>query len=293
MTEQTQTPILRAEHLVYEYGAGTPFLRRAVDDVSFLLYPGRITGIIGHTGSGKSTLVQMLNGLLVPMSGKVFYKEKDILTDKKALRDLRFHIGLVFQYPEYQLFEETVGKDVAYGPVNMGLSSEEVADRVNQSLAFVGLPADIAEKSPFDLSGGQKRRAAIAGVMAMQPDVLILDEPASGLDPAGRTAIFGGLMRYRDATGAAMVIISHSMEDMAAYADDILVMSGARLVAAGTKEEIFQNPSLLRESGLDLPEITRFAERLTALGLPLPSGLYTVEALTAALLSLKDGQKND
>lgn len=285
-------PILSAEHLTYEYGHGTPFVKRAVDDVSFSLCLRRITGIIGHTGSGKSTLVQMLNGLITPQSGRVLYDGVDIAAEPKKLQSLRFQVGLVFQYPEYQLFEETVGKDIAYGPKNQGLDEEEIETRVQKAAETVGLDEALLARSPFDLSGGQKRRAAIAGVLAMEPKVLILDEPASGLDPAGRKGVFEALLRYRDETQAAVVIISHSMEDMAAYADDILVMAGGRLLAAGEKNEIFSQGELLASCGLALPEIARLADALRARGLPLPAGLYTKEALAEALFALRRGGRH-
>lgn len=282
-------PILRAEHLTYEYGTGTPFVHRALKDVSFSVYAGRITGIIGHTGSGKSTLVQLLNGLLTPKEGKVYFKGEDIGTDPKKLHELRFHVGLVFQYPEYQLFEETVAKDIAFGPRNMGLSEEEITARVNHAASLVGLDGAVLERSPFDLSGGQKRRAAIAGVLAMTPQVLILDEPASGLDPVGRATVFGALLRYRDDTGAAVVIISHSMEDMARYGEDLLVLSGGRMLAQGTRDEIFCRPDLLMQNGLDVPPVAHLAGRLRQAGVSLPEGLYTVDALRDALAARKGG----
>ena len=281
--------ILEAKDLVYEYGAGTPFRKLAVDHVSFGVRPGRITGIIGHTGSGKSTLVQMLNGLLSPKSGQVLYKGQDIGSDKKKLRELRFQIGLVFQYPEYQLFEETVKKDIAYGPTNMGLSAEEIEKRVLDAANFVGLESGLLDKSPFDLSGGQKRRVAIAGVLAMSPRVLILDEPASGLDPIGRRSIFDGLIRYRDDTGAAVVIVSHSMEDMARYAEEIVVLSEDRLLVSGSRDEVFSHAELLIENGLDIPDAARLAAALRARGMALPENLYTPEALAAALLPFLKG----
>ena len=278
-----------AEHLVFEYGIGTPFRKKALDDVTFGVKKGRITGIIGHTGSGKSTLVQMMNGILKPQSGKVYFDGEDIHRDKKLLPKLRYRIGLVFQYPEYQLFEETVRRDIAYGPTNMGLSEEEVASRVTEAAAFVGLDEELLDKSPFDLSGGQKRRVAIAGVIAMRPEVLILDEPASGLDPIGRKNIFEGLLRYRDKTGAAVVIVSHSMEDMASYAEDIVVMSQDRLILSGTRDEVFSHSELLVKHSLDIPDIARLALRLRATGLALPANLYTVEETAKALEKLFKG----
>ncbi len=278
-----------AEHLVFEYGIGTPFRKKALDDVTFGVKKGRVTGIIGHTGSGKSTLVQMMNGILKPQSGTVYFNGEDIHRDKKLLPKLRYRIGLVFQYPEYQLFEETVRRDIAYGPVNMGLSEEEVAARVLEAAAFVGLDEALLDKSPFDLSGGQKRRVAIAGVIAMRPEVLILDEPASGLDPIGRKNIFEGLLRYRDKTGASVVIVSHSMEDMASYAEDIVVMSRDKLILSGTRDEVFSRAELLVGHSLDIPDIARLAVKLRAVGLPLPQNLYTVEETAKALSALLKG----
>ena len=293
MTEQNKTTeyILKAEDLVYEYGVGTPFRKLAVDHVSLGVKSGRITGIIGHTGSGKSTLVQLLNGLLEPQSGKVYFHGADIHADKKKLHELRYRIGLVFQYPEYQLFEETVAKDIAYGPRNMGVDEESVKLCVEEACDFVGLDRALLDKSPFDLSGGQKRRVAIAGVIAMHPEVLILDEPASGLDPIGRKSIFDGLVRYRDNTGAAVVIVSHSMEDMAKYAEDIVVLAEDKLVLSGTRDEVFAHADLLLRHSLDIPDIARLAVKLRERGLPLPQDLYTVEDTQQAILALLKGGK--
>ena len=281
--------LLYAEHLTYEYGIGTPFRKKALDDVTFGVKKGRVTGIIGHTGSGKSTLVQMMNGLLKPQKGKVYYQGEDIHKDKKTLPMLRHKVGLVFQYPEYQLFEETVRRDIAYGPTNMGLSEEAVARRVEEAAEFVGLDKSLLEKSPFDLSGGQKRRVAIAGVIAMRPELLILDEPASGLDPIGRQSIFEGLLRYRDNTGAAVVIVSHSMEDMATYAEDIVVLSKDRLILSGTRDEVFSHADELIAHSLDIPDVARLAVKLREAGLMLPRNLYTVEEAAKAIAALLKG----
>ena len=291
MTEQNKKTeyILKAEDLVYEYGIGTPFRKLAVDHVSLGVRSGKITGIIGHTGSGKSTLVQLLNGLLEPQRGKVYFHGADIHADRKKLHELRYRIGLVFQYPEYQLFEETVAKDIAYGPRNMGMDEESVKLCVEEACDFVGLDRSLLDKSPFDLSGGQKRRVAIAGVIAMHPEVLILDEPASGLDPIGRKSIFDGLVRYRDNTGAAVVIVSHSMEDMAKYAEDIVVLAEDKLVLSGTRDEVFSHADLLLRHSLDIPDIARLAVKLREKGLPLPSDLYTVEDTQKAILALLKG----
>ncbi len=279
---------LELKHLSYTYSGGTTFARQAVNDLSAVIREGSITGIIGHTGSGKSTLVQMMNGLLTPSSGEVLLDGVNIFSDKIALRDARFKVGLVFQYPEYQLFEETVAKDIGYGPKNQKLSPEEITARTLEAADFVGLDRELLAKSPFDLSGGQKRRVAIAGVMAMRPPILILDEPASGLDPAGREEIFGGLLRYRDQTGATVIIVSHSMEDMARYAEDILVMSDSRLLLSGSRDEIFRNADLLCSIGLDVPEVTHLASELRRRGYDLPDNLYTVAGAEAALRALKE-----
>ena len=279
---------LELKNLSYTYSSGTTFARQAVDSVSATIREGSITGIIGHTGSGKSTLVQMMNGLLTPSSGEVLLDGVNIFSDKKTLRDARFKVGLVFQYPEYQLFEETVAKDIGYGPKNQKLSSDEIAARVLEAVKFVGLDKELLDKSPFDLSGGQKRRVAIAGIMAMRPSILILDEPASGLDPVGREEIFGGLCRYRDQTDATVIIVSHSMEDMARYAEDILVMSDSRLLLSGTRDQIFQKAELLCSIGLDVPEVTHLIGELRRRGYELPDNVYTVERAEAALRALKE-----
>lgn len=279
---------LELKHLSYTYSGGTTFARQAVNDISAVIREGSITGIIGHTGSGKSTLVQMMNGLLTPTSGEVLLDGVNIFSDKKTLRDARFKVGLVFQYPEYQLFEETVAKDIGYGPKNQKLSSDEIAARVLEAVNFVGLDKELLDKSPFDLSGGQKRRVAIAGIMAMRPPILILDEPASGLDPAGREEIFSGLCRYRDMTGATVIIVSHSMEDMARYTEDILVLSDSRLLLSGSRDEIFQKADLLCSVGLDVPEITHLVNELRRRGYDLPDNIYTVERAESALRALKN-----
>ena len=278
---------LELKNLCYIYSSDTTFKRQAVDDVSAVIREGSITGIIGHTGSGKSTLVQMMNGLLTPTSGEVLLDGENIFKDKKSLFSARFKVGLVFQYPEYQLFEETVAKDIAFGPKNQKLSQKEIAGRILEAADFVGLDRELLDRSPFDLSGGQKRRVAIAGVMAMRPPILILDEPASGLDPVGREEIFGGLLRYRDQTGATIIIVSHSMEDMARYAEDILVMSESRLVLSGNRDEVFRKADFLCSIGLDVPEVTHLMNELRRRGYDLPDNLYTVEGAEAALRRLK------
>ena len=276
--------IIRLAGVSCVYGRGTPFEITALADVSVGFEKGKVTGVIGHTGSGKSTLVQMLNGILKPTEGKVLLEEKDIHESKKELARVRFRVGLVMQYPEYQLFDSTVAEDIAYGPRNMGLSPEEIALRVREAAAFVGLAPELMDKSPLELSGGQKRRAAIAGVFAMRPEVLVLDEPAAGLDPRGKREIFEGLLAYRAATGATLILVSHSMEDMARYCDNIVLMKGAHVLKTGTVSEIFAEPELLYEAGLAMPAVFTIAERLRAGGMPISGELYTVEGLKDAIL---------
>lgn len=275
--------MLRLEHITYRYSAGTPFEVKALDDVTLDIRRGRITGLIGHTGSGKSTLVQLLNGLTRPEAGRVLLDGQDIWQDPKQIGKVRFRVGLVMQYPEYQLFEETVRADIAFGPRNMQLSGEEIAERVDEAAAFAGVDPSLMDKSPFDLSGGQKRRVAIAGIMAMRPEVLVLDEPAAGLDPQGSRDIFGGIRAYNRETGSTVVIVSHSMEDMAQYCDDVAVMAHARLLMTGTRDEVFARADELEAVGLDIPVITKLSALLRQGGMPLDPGLYTLEAAEAAL----------
>ena len=275
--------MLRLEHITYRYSAGTPFEVKALDDVTLDIRRGRITGLIGHTGSGKSTLVQLLNGLTRPEAGRVLLDGQDIWQDPKQIGKVRFRVGLVMQYPEYQLFEETVRADIAFGPRNMQLFGEEIAERVDEAAAFAGVDPSLMDKSPFDLSGGQKRRVAIAGIMAMRPEVLVLDEPAAGLDPQGRRNIFGGIRAYNRETGSTVVIVSHSMEDMAQYCDDVAVMAHARLLMTGTRDEVFARADELEAVGLDIPVITKLSALLRQGGMPLDPGLYTLEAAEAAL----------
>lgn len=275
--------MLRLEHITYRYSAGTPFEVKALDNVTLDIRRGRITGLIGHTGSGKSTLVQLLNGLTRPEAGRVLLDGQDIWQDPKQIGKVRFRVGLVMQYPEYQLFEETVRADIAFGPRNMQLSGEEIAERVDEAAAFAGVDPSLMDKSPFDLSGGQKRRVAIAGIMAMRPEVLVLDEPAAGLDPQGRRDIFGGIRAYNRETGSTVVIVSHSMEDMAQYCDDVAVMAHARLLMTGTRDEVFARADELEAVGLDIPVITKLSALLRQGGMPLDPGLYTLEAAEAAL----------
>ena len=282
-------PILEVRNICYTYSAGTPFEHRALDNVSFRLSRGEFLGVIGHTGSGNSTLMQQMNGLLKPTSGQVLLDGTDIWSDKKFTRQARFRVGLVFQYPEYQLFEETVYQDIAYGPKNMGLDEKEIDRRVKSVAELVGISESQLKSSPFDLSGGQKRRAAIAGVMAMEPEVLILDEPTAGLDPIGRKEILDQIQRYRDTHNAAIVMVSHSMEDVARLTDRLLVLCGSRLVMDGTPAEIFTHAQELVEMGLSIPAVTQVFLRLQKLGLDVPS-VYTLEQAEKVLLELKEGR---
>ena len=282
-------PILQVQNLHHVYSMGTPFEHAALNDVSFSVERGEFIGIIGHTGSGKSTLMQHLNGLLKPTSGKVLLDGKDIWEDKAVTRQSRFRVGLVFQYPEYQLFEETVYKDIAFGPKNMGLDAAEVDRRVREAAGFVGITDAQLEVSPFDLSGGQKRRVAIAGVIAMEPEVLILDEPTAGLDPVGREGILANIEAYRKAKNATVMMVSHSMNDVARLTDRLLVMCDAKLAMDGTPDAVFCRAQELLEMGLDIPELTRVFLRLQQLGLDVPS-VYTVEQAVKAMRRLKGGE---
>ncbi len=284
-----QNPILTLEHLSYIYSAGTPFEKKAVDDVSLEIGQGEFVGLIGHTGSGKSTLVQQLNGLLKPSSGRILVEGQDIWAKKADRRALRFQVGLVFQYPEYQLFEETVAKDIAFGPKNMGLSDVEVQERVHEAAGLVGLPEELLPKSPFELSGGQKRRAAIAGVMAMEPRVLVLDEPAAGLDPFGRASLLRRVSDYRKTKNATVLLVSHSMEDVAEYATRVLVMNQGRAELFGTVPEVFAHSEELVRMGLDIPQVTQVFLELRRRGYGVSSGVYTVEAAKRELLRCLKG----
>ena len=281
-------PILQVKNLNYIYSIGTPFEHQALKDVSFCVHRGEFIGIIGHTGSGKSTLMQQLNGLLKPTSGSVILDGQDIWSDKKLTRQARFRVGLVFQYPEYQLFEETVYKDIAFGPGNMGLGKEEIDRRVREAAGFVGLTDEQLLSSPFDLSGGQKRRVAIAGVIAMEPEVLILDEPTAGLDPAGRAEILGNIESYRKAKNATIMMVSHSMEDVARLTDRLMVMNGSQLAMDGTPGEVFTQAERLVEMGLNIPQVTQVFLRLRKMGLPVEN-VYTLKQAVEALKALKGG----
>ena len=304
------------EHVSYVYSQGTPYEQKALDDVSLNIRAHCITGVIGHTGSGKSTMMQLLNGLATPSSGKVLLDGEDVNPSfedlfsqwknlpkyenlsksaakkaiKKDIKDFRrslcVRVGLVMQYPEYQLFEETVYKDIAFGPENMGLSAEEVRERVLEAAAFSGVESEWMEKSPFDLSGGQKRRVALAGVIAMRPDVLVLDEPGAGLDPRGRNSIFEKIVNYQKNTGSTVLIVSHSMEDMARLCDDVVVLSHAKVVRQGSCREVFAYVDELSQIGLDIPQITQLLKMLKDRGMPISDDIYTVDEAVAALKKL-------
>ncbi len=269
--------IIKTENLTYVYGEGTPFRKVALDNVNLDIEEGELLGVIGHTGSGKSTLIQHFNGLIKPTSGRVLVDGEDFINDKKKLRETRFKVGLVFQYPEYQLFEETVYKDIAYGPKNMGLSEEEIDRRVRETARLIGLTEEQLQKSPFELSGGQKRRAAIAGVMAMEPKVLILDEPASGLDPHGREVIFDLIQRYHEEKKNTVMIVSHSMEDVARYAERILVMNEGKVFCCDTPPNVFSRSTELERIGLSVPQVTRVFNRLNEKGYGFDDHIYTVK----------------
>ena len=284
-------PILQVKNLNYVYSIGTPFEHKALDNVSFSINRGEFIGIIGHTGSGKSTLMQHLNGLLKPSSGEILLDGKDIWSDKNLTRQARFRVGLVFQYPEYQLFEETVYKDIAFGPKNMKLSDEEVDRRVREAAGFVGLTEEQLQVSPFDLSGGQKRRVAIAGVIAMEPEILILDEPTAGLDPSGRAGILANIEAYRKAKNATVMMVSHSMEDVARLTDRLLVMSNSKLAMDGTPDEVFVRAEELVDMGLSIPQVTQVFLHLKKMGLNVEN-VYTIEQAVAALKQIGGGTDN-
>ena len=282
-------PIIRVENLTHIYAQDTPFCRSAVDGVSLEIMEGEFLGIIGHTGSGKSTLIQHLNGLLRPTSGTIYLGDKDIWADPKKIREVRFQVGLVFQYPEYQLFEETVYKDISFGPKNMGLSELEIDRRVRDAAAFVGLDEGLLDKSPFELSGGQKRRVAIAGVIAMEPKVLILDEPSAGLDPAGRRSLLENIRTYHRERGTTVVMVSHSMDEVAENVDRIIVLADAGVVMSGTPHEVFSRAEELVAVGLNVPQVTQVAMELRRRGVGIDPAVYTVAELRRALSALKGG----
>ena len=283
-------PVLEVKALTHTYSAGTPFEHKAIDNVDLEVMPGEFLGIIGHTGSGKSTLIQHLNGLLRPTDGQILLDGTDIWARPKEIRKVRFQVGLVFQYPEYQLFEETVYKDISFGPKNMGLEGEEIDCRVRRAAAFAGIDEEMLEKSPFELSGGQKRRVAIAGVIAMEPKVLILDEPTAGLDPRGREAILAQLRSYHKQKGNTVILVSHSMEEIARNVDRIVVMSHSHKLMDGTPEEVFSRADELLQVGLDVPQVTKVAMELQKRGLLADSTVYTIDELVRRLLALKGGE---
>lgn len=276
--------ILELKNICYTYGVGTPFEKKAVNDVSFSVNKGELIGIIGHTGSGKSTLVQMLNGLMKPTSGQVLLDGVDIWDKPKEIRKIRFKVGMVFQYPEYQLFEETVYKDISFGPTNKGLSAEEIDKEVRRAARFTGLKDELLDKSPFDLSGGEKRRAAIAGVIAMDPDVLVLDEPTAGLDPMGRDVLLSQIVRYHKERQNTVLLVSHSMEDIARVADRIVVMNKSQLVMFDETQKIFARGDELEKIGLRIPQITKIMSQLRKRGVDVPEGILTVDSAVDYLL---------
>ena len=282
----TSVPAIKAENLSYVYSEGTPYRKVAIDNVNLEIEQGALVGVIGHTGSGKSTLIQHFNGLLKPTGGKIYINGKDMWADPSKIRDFRFQVGLVFQYPEYQLFEETVYKDIAFGPKNMGMSDSEIDRAVRRSAEFVGLSESQLEKSPFELSGGQKRRVAIAGVIAMNPQVLILDEPTAGLDPKGRDTILGQIREYHSEQKNTVLIVSHSMEDVAKYCKKALVVNDAKLFMYDDVECVFSHSRELSEMGLSVPQISGIFMKLRSMGYPVNDGVFTVEQAKSELLRL-------
>ena len=289
--EQQEKPILDVRSLSHVYSKGTPFEQKALDHVSLQVMQGEFLAIIGHTGSGKSTLIQHLNGLLKPTGGQVFFRGQDMFAKSTNLRSMRFHIGLVFQYPEYQLFEETVEQDIAYGPMNMGLEHDEITRRVEDALEAVGLPRDIRDESPFELSGGQKRRVALAGVIAMQPEILILDEPTAGLDPAGREEMFDLIRDLHEKRGTTVILVTHSMEDAARVASRLVVMEHGRILMTGTPAEVFSRAEELEQAGLTVPQVTKIMLELQKRGLPVKANCFTVEQAMIQLLACRIGGK--
>ncbi len=283
--------ILETKDLTYEYGAGTPFRKVAVDKVSISIRQGEFLGVIGHTGSGKSTLIQLLNGLLKPSSGQVLLDGRDIWEEPKKIRAVRFRVGMVFQYPEYQLFEETVEKDIMFGPKNMGLSDEEAKKRALEAAHFTGLREELLEKSPFELSGGEKRRAAIAGVIAMDPDVLILDEPTAGLDPRGRDVLLSQIAQYHEKRRNTILLVSHSMEDIGRTADRLLVMNGGRAAMLEETRTVFSKGEELEKMGLRVPQITKIMQELQKLGIPADPSTLTVDEAIRQLLPFLSGRR--
>lgn len=286
--------VIETKNLTYTYGAGTPFSKTAIEDVNIAIKKGEFIGLIGHTGSGKSTLIQQLNGLLRPTSGTVLLNGKDIWEKKKEIRKVRFQVGMVFQYPEYQLFEDTVIKDIGFGPRNMGLSQDEVNQRVMQAVDFVGLDHALLEKSPFDLSGGEKRRAAIAGVIAMDPDVLILDEPTAGLDPQGRDHLLSQIKAYHQQRQNTVILVSHSMEDIARVADRVLVMNESKVFLFDETAKVFSHARELEQIGLRVPQVTKIMMKLHDSGYPVDPAVFTLEQAVKEILPLvQRGAAND
>ena len=279
-------PIIEIKNLTHIYSPNTPFEQRALDSVNLTIYQGETLGIIGRTGSGKSTLIQHLNGLVRPTSGQILFEGQDIWSSKELTHTIRFQVGLVFQYPEYQLFEETVYKDIAFGPANMGLSAEEIDRRVQRAAAFCGIDSCFLQRSPFELSGGQKRRVAIAGVLAMNPEVLILDEPTAGLDPKGRDEILAAIHKLHEERGITVILVSHSMEDVARLVDRIIVMHKGKVAMTGTPREIFSHPMELEQMGLAAPQVSYVFAKLKEKGYDVPTDIYTVEEARDALLKL-------
>ena len=282
-------PIIEIKNLTHIYSPNTPFQQTALDNISLDIYEGEYLGIIGRTGSGKSTLIQHLNGLLKPTAGQVLLGGKDIWADPKKIRDVRFRVGLVFQYPEYQLFEETVYKDIAFGPANMGKTGDELDRCVREAARLVGIRDDQLDKSPFELSGGQKRRVALAGVLAMEPEVLVLDEPTAGLDPAGRENLMANIRDFHRNRHTTVILVSHSMDEIAQNVDRILVLKSAHVLMSGTPAEVFARADELLTAGLDVPQVTRIAMALKERGLDIDPAVYTVEALEQQLLALRKG----
>lgn len=286
--------VIETKNLTYTYGAGTPFSKTAIEDVNISIKKGEFIGLIGHTGSGKSTLIQQLNGLLRPTSGTVLLNGKDIWEKKKEIRKVRFQVGMVFQYPEYQLFEDTVIKDIGFGPRNMGLSQDEVNQRVMQAVDFVGLDHALLEKSPFDLSGGEKRRAAIAGVIAMDPDVLVLDEPTAGLDPQGRDHLLSQIKAYHKQRQNTVILVSHSMEDIARVADRVLVMNESKVFLFDETATVFSHAKELEQIGLRVPQVTKIMMKLHENGYPVDPAVFTLEQAVKEILPLvQRGAAND
>ena len=285
--------VIKVENLTHTYSVGTPFEKTAIHNINVEFHPGELVAVIGHTGSGKSTFMQHMNGLLAPTSGRVYCDGEDIFATKEATRDVRFKVGLVFQYPEYQLFEETVYKDIAFGPKNMKLPESEIDERVREAAGFVGISEELFERSPLELSGGQKRRIAIAGVIAMRPKVLILDEPTAGLDPAGCEGIIKNILDYRAETGSTVLLVTHSMDDAAKIADRLVVFHEGGIAMDGTPDEVFSRPAELTSMGLDVPQAAAIAQALRERGVELPGSIYTLEQLRAALVPLRKGGRAD